>query len=601
MVRRLANSRNVAKTDGSLSIPGPSNAGNNAMLSFNAPESQGLRALFAGFIDLYCETIPELRRAQHLKNELRGLLIQLGVVPELFFSDDLGPVRLVCSQLLSNLVRTVLTRTEPVDGRDAPFLGRAHEIFNQSRFRTEFEEMEVIGKGGFGQVYRVRSRLDKHEYALKKIVARDDAEQLSQRILHEVQILASLQHANVVRYHCGWIEMESAPSASSSSSFTPGRPLPRVRKDSPRINIQEIFDSDDDASVPVEPSLNGGDSSMASLSSVHNVVGKASPVGGRFWNAESSTDSVDEVSTEVELSPVLATAIPLAKMSGEKGEEKWKSGEMEVEETKEVALMQLKVRMVIYIQMELCTSTLERYLFKRNEQLIRQSVSSVDGVESLSLFRQLVSAMEYIHEKGLIHRDIKPGNLFLKADRRSSLKLLLGDFGLSCIDGDEEEDMEARGDHSVLASRTHSIGVGTVTYAAPEQMRTNRYGREVDIFSSGIVLLELFSIVGTGSERLNVIEKLREERKLPSTVEEKWPSVCSMVLRLTSLDAGERPTATALLNELSEEGSEVRSLREMVCNQKSEMETMRKEIKRLKMALSKKKNRVRTGDSHSSL
>ncbi|GMT04764.1 hypothetical protein PENTCL1PPCAC_26938, partial [Pristionchus entomophagus] len=223
MVRRLANSRNVTK-DSSLSIPGPSTPLNNAVLSFNAPESQGLRALFAGFIDLYCETIPELRRA-HLKNELRSLLTQLGVVPEFFFSDDLGPVRLVCSQLISNLVRSVLMRTEPPDNLSIPFVGRSNDIFNQSRYRTEFEEIETIGRGGFGQVYKVRSLLDKHEYAIKKIVARDDAEQLSQRILHEVQILAALQHTNIVRYHCGWIEVESTPSRSSSPSFTPHRPL----------------------------------------------------------------------------------------------------------------------------------------------------------------------------------------------------------------------------------------------------------------------------------------------------------------------------------------------------------------------------------------
>ncbi|KAF8385785.1 hypothetical protein PRIPAC_74927 [Pristionchus pacificus] len=669
MVRRLANSRNVSRNDSSLSIPGRPNAAVNGILNgiaFSGPESQGLRALFAGFIDLYCETIPELRRA-HLRNELRSMLVEMGVVPGLFFSEALGPVRLVSSQLLSNIVRQVLMKTQKPPDMSGPFVGQLQAILTQSRFRTEFEELETIGRGGFGQVYRVRSLLDKHQYAIKRIVARDEQEQLSQRILHEVQILAACQHPNIVRYHCGWIEIENIPAvASSSPSFTRRSVPRRERKDSPRIAIQEIFDSSEssDASQSVQVMENGGggegrnEESMTSMSSVGAV--KKSPVGGkfwnggdvsseqstvfsetshsgavavpvsrrnaelsmadssmegavvkkgiklngRFWNGDTSAESMDDESTDKHPSPVLATAIPLREKRGGEGDGEWRNGRENGESGKEVAVMQLNIRMVIFIQMELCTTTVEKFLLTRNEQLRRQS-ASVDGRESLSLFRQLMSAVEYIHEKGLIHRDIKPGNIFLKSDRRSgAMSLLLGDFGLSCLDGDdtwkEPEDNGAPRQY-LVPSFTHSQGVGTTTYSAPEQLGSTKYGREVDLFSSGIVLLELFTVFGTRSEGLAVIGRLRERRELPEDVTAKWPSIASLVLRLTSPLPSDRPTSTAVLNELNDDASEIRSLQEMVSNQQAEIVALRKEVHTLKSQLARKNNRVRTGESHSSM
>ncbi|GMR31977.1 hypothetical protein PMAYCL1PPCAC_02172, partial [Pristionchus mayeri] len=611
MVRLRKNAKGGSKID-SLSIPVRSNAAHK-LLSLVVPERQGLQMLFAGFIDLYCESIPELRRA-HVKNELRSILVGKGIVPELVFSDDLSHMRVYSSTIISTMVRSVLMGGDPRESTSRPIAGRAYDIFNQSRFRTEFEEIETIGRGGFGEVYRVRSLLDKHEYAIKKIVARDEAELFSQMILHEVQVLAGLQHVNIVRYHCGWVEMENRPG-TSSPSFTP-RTHPRTRKDSSRINILEIFDSCDfssdesaSPSVQVEEIGEGeeetGMDSIATMSSASRKITENSPVGGRFWNnAETSSDSIEaesvasnsnagvipvqktngrdnsvssmgsgvvqkspvggrfwkeETSSEsledestAQQSSVLATAIPVGekRKRGGGGDGEWSE---EKAEERKVSIVQVKLCMAIYIQMELCTTTLEKFMWKRNEQLIRQSIP-VDGQECLSLFRQLISALEYIHEKGLIHRDVKPGNLFLKMDRHSSINLLLGDFGLSCLDGEEKRG--ETGDNMIVPSGAHSIGVGTTTYAAPEQMRTSRYGREVDLFSSGIVLLELFSIVGTVSERLAVIERLREARELPPQLLLKWPSICSLVLRLTSTDPAERPSATAVLNELKEEASE---------------------------------------------
>lgn len=52
---------------------------------------------------------------------------------------------------------------------------------------------------------------------------------------------------------------------------------------------------------------------------------------------------------------------------------------------------------------------------------------------------------------------------------------------------------------------------------------------QVDLFSSGIVLLELFTVFGTRSEGLAVIGRLRERRELPEDVTAKWPSIVSLL------------------------------------------------------------------------
>lgn len=82
----------------------------------------------------------------------------------------------------------------------------------ESTYHRKFKEICLLGKGGFGQVFRVRHILDEQEYAVKKI--RVSASQLEaihdeyqlQDLLNELRALAKLQHRNVVRYYDSWLE-----------------------------------------------------------------------------------------------------------------------------------------------------------------------------------------------------------------------------------------------------------------------------------------------------------------------------------------------------------------------------------------------------------
>lgn len=97
----------------------------------------------------------------------------------------------------------------------------------KSHYSSSFQEVSLLGKGGFGKVYRCYSPLDQSTYAVKKIALSDrlwktfcdgNHEKLS-HILKEAQALAKLDHPNVVRYHQAWFdEPEQFPVTADSQS-----------------------------------------------------------------------------------------------------------------------------------------------------------------------------------------------------------------------------------------------------------------------------------------------------------------------------------------------------------------------------------------------
>jgi translation initiation factor 2-alpha kinase 4 len=78
---------------------------------------------------------------------------------------------------------------------------------------SDFEELKHIGKGAFGEVIKVRNKLDGRVYAIKKIKL---SPKFQKKVLTEVKTLSRLYHKNVVRYYQAWIEVESTVIAFSS-------------------------------------------------------------------------------------------------------------------------------------------------------------------------------------------------------------------------------------------------------------------------------------------------------------------------------------------------------------------------------------------------
>ncbi|CAG0908770.1 unnamed protein product, partial [Cyprideis torosa] len=118
-----------------------------------------------------------------------------------------------------------------------------------------------------------------------------------------------------------------------------------------------------------------------------------------------------------------------------------------------------KCTFTLYIQMDLMEMTLEDYIKRRN------ALSEEDRWTAWRIFWDLCMAVRFVHRRGFIHRDLKPSNVLLspRENPRSygyPYSVRLSDFGLSTRLVDE-----------FGAGMYKTVGCGTVSYAAPEQLK----------------------------------------------------------------------------------------------------------------------------------
>lgn len=79
----------------------------------------------------------------------------------------------------------------------------------RARLQTEFEVLQWLGQGAYGDVLKVKNILDNRQYAIKRIPLTTRSRQIFKKMTREVELLSRLNHENVVRYFNSWIENAS--------------------------------------------------------------------------------------------------------------------------------------------------------------------------------------------------------------------------------------------------------------------------------------------------------------------------------------------------------------------------------------------------------
>ncbi|XP_028983571.1 interferon-induced, double-stranded RNA-activated protein kinase-like isoform X2 [Betta splendens] len=249
----------------------------------------------------------------------------------------------------------------------------------QSRFTSDFDSMERLGKGGFGSVYKVRDKMLNKYWAVKIVAYHEKA-------LDEAKILSDLQNKHIVRYYHCWKE---------DSKYEEER----------------------------------GDRST-------------------YCSESASTSNMSS-------------------------------------------------SQYLYIQMELCDSkTLRNWIDERNQRTEHVSKRSED---SLKIAQQVVTGVEYIHSKKLIHRDLKPDNIMFGGD--GAVKI--GDFGLVTAEMHDSRE----------TSLERTLHKGTPSYMAPEQKIDPKYDHKVDIFALGLIYFEVIWKISTVHEKFEIWENVRSSPK----------------------------------------------------------------------------------------
>ncbi|KAL4232210.1 Eukaryotic translation initiation factor 2-alpha kinase 3 [Mactra antiquata] len=194
-----------------------------------------------------------------------------------------------------------------------------------SRFASDFEDLEVLGRGGFGVVFEAKNKVDECHYAIKRITL-PNSEGAKDKVMREAKTLAKLDHIGIVRYFHAWIEspppgwqeekdqlLENGESMTSMTQYTKSPPsniknhseLSTINESSHLTDVKKNNPSPFDLLKNpfgeskfdfTEPVLNRGGSEEFSIHNVDESGWGIEDSSGQFFKHESKTNDLDDES-----------------------------------------------------------------------------------------------------------------------------------------------------------------------------------------------------------------------------------------------------------------------------------------------------------------
>ncbi|XP_076286398.1 eukaryotic translation initiation factor 2-alpha kinase isoform X1 [Lasioglossum baleicum] len=427
-----------------------------------------------------------------------------------------------------------------------------------SRYLTDFEPVDCLGKGGYGVVFEAKNKIDDCNYAIKRI-ALPNSQSSRERVMREVKALAKLDHQNIVRYFNAWLECPPAGWQEKHDPewmnrlvlpnlefMTDGTPIGTKVNNSVCITVSQTDQSSIESASEAYDALNHCNSEEDSFivfesSDSHKPnenVSDMSKCSTESSNLSVSIDAGEVIMPSIE-DVTRSQSIVFEHFEGDdhsEKEEKRKRQRSFSLDFNNKANTRKSPKMFLYIQMQLCQRLSLREWLKNQ--------SKRDCRRVLNLFQQIVEAVEYVHLQGLIHRDLKPSNIFFSFDD----KIKVGDFGLvtAMTEGyGEVHTPTSENEKTFLKNNLHTANVGTHLYMSPEQINGLGYNYKVDIYSLGIILFELLIPFTTEMERVTALMNLRKS-VFPEDFDINHPAEYDLLKMMLDENPSNRPTTLGI-------------------------------------------------------
>ncbi|XP_059351524.1 uncharacterized protein LOC130690298 isoform X2 [Daphnia carinata] len=356
----------------------------------------------------------------------------------------------------------------------------------ESRFLDEFDQIELLSKGAFGHVYEAKKNMENKKYAVKCIKLGKNDEEMAE-VTREVEVLSGIKHHNIVSYYTSWWENHPPPEWQDNN---------RDEENSGYSSESDeiIFDS------------------------------KRLEEANQLYGNDSVESQSDDLALSSETKNTTDTNQDVSCHAGATSQDT------------ELSVHPAQNYTYLFIQMELCQKeNLGDWLdFRQPAEL-----------KVYQMFREILSAVKYLHSQNLAHRDLKPNNIFFDFD----WSIKVGDFGLSKkMTTDLGSQSASLAIEQTQSNRfdPHTNYVGTKPYMAPEQENSRTYNHKVDVYALAIILFEMkMDPFKTDSERATSIHKLKSFQ-LPYNFE---PDTNLLLYSMLSVDPDKRPEVKDILLE----------------------------------------------------
>ncbi|KAL4471386.1 hypothetical protein ABPG74_008279 [Tetrahymena malaccensis] len=413
-----------------------------------------------------------------------------------------------------------------VETKISPLFEQSHikQYLDNGKFNKFFKVIDELGRGGFGRVYKVQSMVEEKIYAIKKIAVPYDgfSNPKEHKYFREVKSIMSLNHINIVRYHTSWWENCDDEMVNQVNEFLQTNNNLYSDDNSPSVSEAYLKNKNDQKSY-INSKLTNQTHSYAISYNNDNL-------SCIEWEQSENENQNPNISIKDGTKKKLDDSQTINEYREQNKSHKTFNF------TKEPSQL-----LTLYIQLEYCSGkTLRNYLDEQTHGL--------DSKEAFQIFSQMLEGVNYLHKNQIIHRDLKPSNILFENKIAK-----IADFGLSIQQelGLINPNQELTSQYSIDGqdvSVAHTGNVGTPFYMPPEQQdKSGKYNEKIDVYSLGIILLEMIHKMDTYHEKLEIVKKLKGSQELPKNLQKTQKHACELIVTMTSLKPQNRPSIEQIL------------------------------------------------------